>query len=176
MNLKDIDWKSIVGTVAPTIASALGGPLAGIAVGALSEAVLGKPDGTEKEVSTAILSATPDVLLKIKEAEIAFAVRMKELDIDLERLYAGDRDSARQREVKTGDIWTPRIIAGLLLIGWFGLQWFLLTHVIAQEMREIVIRGLGTLDMAIGLMLGYYYGTSSSSAHKNDTINKLSDK
>ena len=28
----DFDWKSVVGTVAPTIATALGGPLAGVAV------------------------------------------------------------------------------------------------------------------------------------------------
>ena len=34
----DFDWKSVVGTVAPTIATALGGPLAGVAVSSLAAA------------------------------------------------------------------------------------------------------------------------------------------
>lgn len=173
--LKDVhvDWKSIVGTVAPTIAAALGGPLAGAGVRALSEAVLGKPDGTEKELAAAIATASPEILAKMREADAAFAVRMKELDIDLERIGAADRDSARQREIKTGDVWTPRLLAGLIIVGWFVMQWYLVTHVIPAEMREIVLRGLGTLDLAVGLVLGYYFGSSSGSTEKSRTIDKL---
>ena len=46
--------KSIIQTVAPTIGTAVGGPLGGMAVKAISEALLGKPDGTPDEVSKAI--------------------------------------------------------------------------------------------------------------------------
>ena len=89
---------------------------------------------------------------------------------ELERIAYQDRDSARTREVKTGDSWTPRALAGIVILGWFALQWFLLTHLIPQEMREIVLRGLGTLDMAVGLVLGYYFGSSVGSAGKDQTI------
>jgi len=39
-------WKGIVGTVAPALATALGGPLAGVAVRAIAEKVLGKPEAS----------------------------------------------------------------------------------------------------------------------------------
>ena len=58
-----MDWKSVVRTVAPTLATALGGPLAGAAVQALSVALLGRPDGTEQEVAEAVLTGGADALL-----------------------------------------------------------------------------------------------------------------
>lgn len=162
---------NIVAQIAPTIATALGGPLAGAAAVALSEAVTGRKDSTEKDIATALLSNNTDILFKLKEADNAFKIRMRELDIDIVKLNMSDTDSARQREIKTGDVWTPRILGGVVIVGWFGLQWFLLTHVIPTEMREIVLRGLGTLDLAVGLVLGYYFGSSSGSAHKTQIMN-----
>jgi hypothetical protein len=75
---------NLVRTVAPSIASAVGGPLAGMATRAISEALLGKPDGTEAELTEAAAKATPEQLLALKTAEQDFAVKMRELDIDLE--------------------------------------------------------------------------------------------
>ena len=63
------DWGGVLGAIAPTIATALGGPLAGAAVGILSKALLGRDDGTEEELAPLVASASPDILLKIKEAE-----------------------------------------------------------------------------------------------------------
>jgi len=77
-------WKSLVRAVAPALATALGTPLAGLAVAAISDAVLGKPDGSEQEVEAALAVAGPDVLLRLKDADRAFTLRMRELDIDLE--------------------------------------------------------------------------------------------
>lgn len=88
------DWKSIVGTVAPAIATALGGPLAGLGVAAVGKA-LGLGDGaSEDEVSAAVLKASPEQLLSVKKAELEFTARMKELDVDLERIAVADRHSA----------------------------------------------------------------------------------
>ena len=97
-----MDWKSIVRTVAPTLATALGGPLAGAAVQALSVALLGRPDGTEQEVAEAVLVGGTDALLKVKQAEADFAVKMRELDI---------RDLASARELAKVDYQTPRTLA-----------------------------------------------------------------
>ena len=165
-------WKEIVGAVAPGIATALGGPLAGVAVSALSDKLLGKGDGTTEEVGAAILAGGPDALLKIKEAEQAFTVRMRELDIDLERIHQSDRASARERESKAGDSWTPRLLAGLVVVAWIAVQWFLLQNVIPQEMRELIARVLGTLDAALTLVLSYYFGSSASSREKTELLGK----
>lgn len=164
------DWKKIVGTVAPTLATALGGPLAGIAVKTIATQVLGKPDATEGEVEAAVLGADPQTLLKLKEVEYEFKTTMVNAGIKLEEIAASDRANARDREVKTGDHWTPRILASLMIVGWFTIQWFLLKHVIPAEMREIIMRTLGTLDMALGLVLGYYFGSSASGKVKDETI------
>ena len=55
--------------------------------------LLGLPaDSSEKDVSKAMAAATPDQLLALKQADQDFAVRMRELDIDLEKIAASDRD------------------------------------------------------------------------------------
>lgn len=169
----DFDWKKLVSSVAPTIATALGGPLAGVAVQTLSTALLGKPDGKESEIAAALTSGGTDALLKLKQADNEFAEKMKSLDIDFEKLAVQDRASARDREIKTGDSWTPRILATVILVGYFYIQWFLLHSVINDDMREIVMRSLGTVDMAVGLVLGYYFGSSAGSARKDDTISAM---
>ena len=99
-------WKDIVSTVAPAIATALGGPLAGLGVAAVGKA-LGLGDGAgEEDVAAAVLKASPEQLLSVKKAELEFTARMKELDVDLERIAVADRQSARRREAATGDSWT----------------------------------------------------------------------
>ena len=125
------DWKGLVRTVAPTIATALGGPVAGAATQAVSSALLGKPDGTEDEIMLAAAAAGPEVLQKLKEADNTFRIRMKELDIDLEKVAAGDRDSARGREIKAGDSWTPRLLAAVVIVA-AALLFMLVAGLLAQ--------------------------------------------
>src|SRR4051794_24989640 len=88
----------VLGAVAPTIATAFGGPLAGQAVRWV-EGALGLPQLGDKEAAAAaIANATPDQILALKKADQDFAVHLKALDIDLERIAAGDRDSARRMQ------------------------------------------------------------------------------
>lgn len=161
---------AVLTTVAPMAATAFGGPLAGIATQKVIHALGLTPNATKQEIETALINATPEQLLALKKMEQDFMKDMKALDIDIMKLHAGDRASARDREVKTGDSWTPRILAALIMILYIAVQWFLLHEIIDQSMREIVMRSLGTLDAAIGLVLGYYFGSSSSSAQKTDQI------
>lgn len=154
-----MDWKAIVKTVAPVLGTALGGPLGGMAVKAIGDA-LGLSDATEEAISSAITGAKPEDLLKLKQADQQFAKDMKALDVDLVRIAAGDRDSARKREVDTKD-WTPKILAFVIVVTWGGVQWYLLRHVIHEDMRELVMRVLGTLDASLMLVLAYYFGASA---------------
>jgi hypothetical protein len=132
--------------------------------------VLGNPEADESQVEAAVLGADPQILLKLKEVEYEFKKTLVDAGVKLEEIAASDRANARDREVKTGDVWTPRILAAVIVTGWFVIQWYLLKHVIPSEMREIVMRSLGTLDMALGGMLGYYFGSSASGKVKDDTI------
>ena len=152
----------LIGSVAPTIATALGGPVAGMAVKALSGALFGHENGTEDEIQAALANPTGDQLAALKKIDADFKVQMKSLDIDLERIAASDRDSARKMAMETHD-WTPRVLAVVVVIAWGVVQWFLLHNVIDATMRELVARVLGTLDGALVLVLSYYFG----SAHKH---------
>lgn len=153
------DWKKTLGTVAPALATALGSPLAGLATKAIVEA-LGLTDGSEESLETALKNATPDQLLALKTANNAFLLEMRKLDVDLERIAASDRDSARKREAATQDH-TPKILAYVIIGVWGVIQYHVFTHSIAPDMRELVIRVLGTLDGALMLVLAYYYGANS---------------
>ena len=49
----------LLGQIAPSIATALGGPLAGVAVKTLSSALFGHEDASEDQISEAMASASP---------------------------------------------------------------------------------------------------------------------
>lgn len=163
---------NLVRTVAPTIASAVGGPLAGMATRAISEALLGKPDGSEQELADAAARATPEQLMALKNAENDFAVKMRELDIDLERIANQDRDSARNREVQTKD-WTPRVLAGLITVGYFGALFYMLRNGLPQHGgSEAMLVMLGTLGTAWGGVVAYYFGSSAGSKAKDEAMRR----
>lgn len=174
-----MDWKKIITTVAPWIGTALGTPFGGMAVEAAASA-LGLPDKTVDAVKNAISGASPEQMLALKQADQTFALQMQKLGYEnvekLEATAAGDRANARDREVKTGDSWTPRILAAVIVLGWLVVQWYVLGHVVPAEMREIVMRSMGTLDMALGLVLGYYFGSSAGSRENQTALRNAAQK
>lgn len=107
--------KNIVRAVAPGIATALGGPAAGLAVASLSNLLLGKPNGSEDELTAAISSASPDTLIKLKE-----------FDIELQRMHFEDVQSAREKEVKMAEAlkkkdWVPGFLVIFVCMGFMAV-------------------------------------------------------
>ena len=168
-----VDWKSIVGAVAPTIGTALGGPLGGMAAQALTSALGIKPDAKEVDIARAMASATPDQLLAIKKAEIEFQARMRELDIDLERIASEDRASARQREVQTRD-WMPRILALLIVAGFLATVLGVLSGHVEGLKDPIMSTTVGTVIGFVSAkaeqVIAYYFGSSAGSRAKDNII------
>ena len=165
----------LLAQVAPTIASALGGPLAGLAVKTLSSALLGTEQGTEQEVAAALGSATPEQLARLKEIDANFAVTMKKLDIDLAQIDATDRNSARQREVQLKDR-TPMILAGVVCVGFFGTLIGLMLYGLPARGQDALLILLGALSSSFTAIIGYYYGSSSGSRAKEQIIEQMANK
>ena len=163
-----MDWLK---TIAPTIATAMGGPLAGMAVDAIGNA-LGMKDATKEQVKDLLASGTltSDQMASIKQADATLKVRMKELEIDMEKVHAGDRNSAREMAARTGDVWTPRVMALVVFFVWGAVNYKLFNGTINSDMRELVARALGTLDAVLMAVIYYYYGSSSSSAAKTEAM------
>jgi hypothetical protein len=161
----------LLGQVAPTIATALGGPLAGLAVKTLSTVLLGKEDASEAEITKAMQTASPDQLAQIKQIDADFKTKMAELEIDLERIVAGDRDSARKREVSLGDH-TPKVLAGVITIGFFGILFWMFVYGVPKNGNEALLLMLGALQTAFTGVIAYYFGSSAGSKAKTDALAK----
>ncbi|MGC0151059.1 hypothetical protein ACPRNU_01190 [Chromobacterium vaccinii] len=170
-----MDWKQIVATVAPWIGTALGGPLGGMAVSAVADAI-GLPEKTEDAVRQALADATPEQMLAIKQADQQFASRMQELGFQnqqaLEAIAAGDRASAREREIKTGDI-TPRLLAAVVVAGFFAIMALMIFRELPPNGRDSLLVLVGALGAAFGSIIQYYYGSSAGSAEKARTIDAI---
>lgn len=169
------DWKKVIGAVAPALATALGGPLAGVAVKAIAGKLLGKENASEEEVASAVLALPPDALVKLKEAEYDFLKSMKEADIKLEEVHQRDRDSARTREAAVKDI-VPGILACMVVVGFGATLATLLSSESPPppEMREALLVLLGSLSAALAQVLAYYFGSSSGSKAKTEALERVS--
>jgi uncharacterized membrane protein YeaQ/YmgE (transglycosylase-associated protein family) len=173
-----MDWKDIaetVGKAAPILGTLLGGP-AGAAVGSIIASALGTGNSAD-DVSTAI-AADPASLVKLREIEASKTVRLQELATDMAKhdlaVAAADRDSARQREAKTGDTLTPRSLALLVTAGFFGVLAQLLIVGKPEQGGDALLVMLGALGGAWGSVIAYYFGSSAGSAAKTELLGRSS--
>jgi hypothetical protein len=177
MNWKDIS--GLLSSVAPTLAAALGGPLASTAVSALVAAFGLSAEGSTEDKQKAIVEAitgtrtTPEQLLALKQAEQDYSLKMAELGFknaeSLESISMNDRDSARKREIDVKDN-TPKILAYAITLGFFGMLIFMMFHDIPAASRDVLNMLLGSLATAWISVTGYYFGTTSSSAAKTKLL------
>jgi len=165
--------------IAPVIGTALGGPLGGIAGTALSQVLLGKDKGTDDEIYNALQSASPDLILRIKEADNNFKLDMEKLGVDTLKLQYSDIADARNREVEiikhnkdnrfiaTLSMITMPCLAMLITAGFFctmGLIAFLNIDAEAAQVLNILAGILGTCFVQI---ISYYFGSSLGSRMKD---------
>jgi hypothetical protein len=159
----------LLGSVAPTIATALGGPVAGMAVRALSNALFGHENGTEDDIMSALANPNGDQLAALKKIDADFKVQMKSLDIDLERISEADRDSARNMQIQTRD-WIPRVLAVGVTAGFFGIVAYILHFGLPPTGGEALLMLIGTLGTAWTGVMGFYFGSSAGSKQKTDAL------
>ena len=134
--------KNIIGAVAPTIGTALGGPMGSMAANMVADALGCEP--TPKKIEAAVQAATPEQLAELKKIDKDFEVRMKELDVDLYALETADIQDARGKFSKD---WTSRIM-GIAVVGGFMGYIFLVTLQPPEQNSEALIN----------LVLGYLGG------------------
>jgi hypothetical protein len=152
-----------LGTVAPMLATAVGGPLAGAATSAIVNA-LGLPADTPAETAAAaVVGATPDQLIALKKADQEFAEKMRQLEIDHDMLSFDDRASARSREIAVKDH-APMMLAGGITLGFFTLLALMMFHDLPKDNQNVLNIMLGSLGAGFTMVLSYYYGASVPSA------------
>lgn len=161
------DLLKIVKNYAPSVATALGGPLAGAAVGMLADK-LGISDKTVEGV-TAALVGNPANLEKLKEIEL-----------EMYKIDAKDRDSARNREIemaKSDVHFITKNITSILAIGVLTGSLIITALVFfidfPDSQENILIFVLGSLFSIATQVISYYFGSSQGSKDKSDAIKNL---
>ena len=145
--------KGLVGSIAPTLGAALGGPVGGAAASMLAD-VLGC-DPAPQIIERALAQATPEQLAEIKKAELQFEERMAEIELDVFALEVKDVQHARE---SFADDWTARLIA-IMSISMFAGYIFMVTIQPPEANDDgIVNLILGALTGATSTILAFYFG------------------
>lgn len=165
-----MDWLSTIKTVAPTVAAALGGPMAGEAVMALIGIVGG---AGQEDVRKAIESGrlTAEQISQLRQLELKFRENERERGFKYAELAFKDRDSARKANVAGGTQKALFWLSVVLLVLCLGTEVTVLVKGLPQGTSELVVgRVLGLLDAIAMTVLAYWFGTSSSSANKTEML------
>ena len=160
-----MDWLK---QIAPTIATALGGPLAGMAVSAISKAIGVEPDQVQDMISNNKLTA--DQIAQVKLAEIELQKQAQELGLNFEKLEVEDRKSARDMQATTRSMMPP-LLAGAVTIGFFSIMVMMFLNKIDSATPAILMM-LGSLGTAWTGIIAYYFGSSAGSQAKTDLLSK----
>lgn len=152
----------LVTKYAPGLIRHFAGESAGAVADQVAGAVKAVTGTADYDQAGAALDADPELAQQ-------FRLRLADLQLDLERVAAADRADARQREIQTRD-WTPRLLALLVTLGFFGVLIFMLLHGKPETGGDALLVMLGALGGAWSAIISYYYGSSAGSARKTELL------
>ena len=151
--------------IAPTIATAIGGPFGGLAYEAVSKVLGVNQDDAKKMLEDGKLSA--DQIAAIQQAEIQLKAQEEQLGLNFAKLSVEDKKSARDMQIATKS-WVPPVLAVAVTIGFFSILTGLMLGGVAHG-TEIDIM-LGSLGTAWTGIIAFYFGSSASSQSKDSMI------
>ena len=152
--------------IAPTIATCLGGPLAGLATAALSKLFGVAPDTVQSMINDNKLSA--DQIALVQQEEIKFKEQTQALGLNFEQLAVEDRKSARDMQTVTGSL-IPPILSILVTVGFFGILAYLMVTPADTSNTPLMIM-LGSLGTAWTGIIAFYFGSSAGSQKKDQML------
>lgn len=188
-----MDFTAILKALAPTAATLIGGPFAGLALKFLGP-VFGLSDEAVANTSSAVQTIqdvftkgqlSADQVVAIKQAEMALTqhladnnLKLADLDIKAEQVITADRADARNREIQVKDK-TPSHLAYTIIGGFFVISLAQLVALMGWPDFAAKIPAQGWL--LIGTISGYlaaeakaassyYFGTTSDSGRKTELL------
>ena len=150
--------KNLIGAVAPTLGTALGGPVVGGMAGKIVADVLGcdpDPGSIEKAMQT----MTSEQISELKAQEQAFEARMAEIGLDVFALEVQDKQDARR--AFAGD-WFPKAFAFFAISFSFGYIFLVTIQPPDANSDTITSLVLGNIFGMLGAIVSFYFGASNS--------------
>lgn len=164
-----MDWKNVLGKIAPTAASLLMGPFAGMAVEALGEA-LGLDNPTQEKIAQAFKSGqlSGDQFVAVKLAEQRLALKLEELGVKREEIDASDRASARGMQMATRSK-MPAALTTMITVGFFGVLAAMFKFPEIKESAPLMIM-LGALGAEFGAACKFWLGGNAGSDRTKELL------
>jgi len=160
-----MDWLK---TIAPTVATALGGPLAGMAVSAIAKAIGCSPDEVQDIISSGKLTA--EQVASIQLAELELKKQAQSMGLDFAKLTVEDRKSARDMQIATKSMLVPSL-AILIVSAFIGV---VIATLGGFAVVDSVLAGtlIGYLSAKAEQVVNFYFGSSAGSKEKTDLLAK----
>ncbi len=164
--------KDVIKVVAPTLGAALGGPLGGLA----GQILGGIVSGSQANLEEALLTQKPETLLALKQADNDFKLKLREMDINEEEVFAADRASAR--ELAKVDMGPHKILSLLFIGGYFIIMaaFFVGKVDVDPTLKEPFLILIGVITANVPSIMQFWFGTSSGSQRKTDLLVEQSKK
>ncbi len=144
--------------IAPSMASGLAGPLAGVAVKTVIKSLHLGDDASPEEIEKAVEIATPEQMSNLRQADLDFKIRMKELDIDLVKTQTADIQDARRT---FGNDPVPKIFAMVALLGFLGYVYMVTIQPPDANDDGVVNLILGYLGGLVSGISAFFFGGSN---------------
>lgn len=159
-----MDWLKMI---APTLATAIGGPFGTMAYGVVAKVLNITPEDAQKTIETGKLTA--EQIASVQLAEIEIKARAQELGLDFAKVEVADRKSARDMQIGTKSL-IPAVLATVVTIGFFGILIGMMTKTfIASDALFLMLGSLGTAWTGI---ISFYFGSSAGSQAKDNLLRK----
>ena len=187
----------LIKTVLPFLTTVLAGPVPGIATGLLNQIFPNKEIDTPEKLQAEYQKITqyensdvdknsPDylmqkkinenILVEIENAENKLKLKFNEAGIssvlELEKIYAGDLQNARNRQIVMNDD-TPRLIALIITVVIIALVLLLMFVNIPSNNKDLITQVVLTIVAGWGGMMAYYFSTTARSKEKDERIERL---
>lgn len=161
-----MSWLDKLKEYAPDIAMAVlsgGATLPQLALKAVADAT-GQEVNDETQMAAVIENASPEVMLKVKQANNSFRIRMTELANELTATELGDVQHAREHN-KHSDM--PALICGFLSVSVVAFAATLFFVTIPEGNVRLIDTLFGSFLTAWLTSCAYWNGTTRSSANKD---------
>ena len=159
-------------SIAPTIVTALGGPLAGMALAAVSKTLNIAPDEVQDVLNSNKLTA--EQVASIQLAELELKKQAQSMNLDFAKLTVEDRKSARDMQIATKSMLVPSL-AILIVSAFIGV---VIATLGGFAVVDSVLAGtlIGYLSAKAEQVVNFYFGSSAGSQAKTDLLSKSSGK
>ena len=161
-----MDWLKMI---APTIATAVGGPFGTMAYGLIAHELGVSPEEAKSTIEAGKLTA--DQIASVQLAEVQIKAKAQELNLDFAQLVVADRKSAREMQAQTRS-YIPAVLAISVTLGFFGILIGMMTETFKTS--DALMLMLGSLGTAWTGIIAFYFGSSAGSQAKDDLLHQSS--